>query len=168
MQRKGSKSRPTFGFLLASLHTGASRALWPGLIDAAERLDVNLICFPGGRLRSQVAYESMRNLIYDLANEACLDGVITWASSLGGVVGVAEINSFHARYHGLPIVSLAQFMEGTPTVSIDSYHGMRALLEHLIQNHGYQRIAFIRGPAEHFYAQERYLAYLDTLQDHNL
>jgi signal transduction histidine kinase/AraC-like DNA-binding protein len=115
-----------------------------------------------------VAYESQRNVIYDLAGEECLDGIITWASSLGGVIGPAEINSFHSRYQSLPIVSLAQFMEGTPTVSVDSYHGMRALLEHLIKDHGYQRLAFIRGPEGHYYAQERYRAYLDTLQAHNL
>ncbi len=167
-RRRGRKERPSFGFLLASLHTGASRALWPGIIDAAERLDVNLICFPGGRLRGQVAFESKRNIIFDLAGNGSLDGIITWASSLGGVVGLAEINAFHARYRDLPIVSLAQIIEGTPTVSIDSYHGMRALLEHLIKDHGYQRVAFIRGPAEHYYAQERYRAYLDTLQEHNL
>ena len=43
---------PDIGFLLASLNTGASRALWPGLLDAAEQHDVNLISFPGGRLRA--------------------------------------------------------------------------------------------------------------------
>ena len=107
-------------------------------------------------------------MIYDLAGEGCLDGLVTWASSLGGVVGPAEINSFHSRYRSLPMVSLAQFMEGTPTVSVDSYHGMRVLLEHLIKDHDYQRLAFIRGPEEHYYAQERYRAYLDTLQAHNL
>ncbi|MRS03599.1 LacI family transcriptional regulator, partial [bacterium] len=167
-KRKGLKKRPSFGFLLASLHTGASRALWPGLIDAAEQLDVNLICFPGGRLRAQLAHESQRNVIYYLAGQGCLDGIITWASSLGGVVGPTEINSFHSRYQPLPIVSLAQFMEGTPTVSLDSYHGMRVLLEHLINVHGYERLAFIRGPEEHYYAQERFRAYLDTLQAFNL
>ncbi len=66
------------------------------------------------------------------------------------------------------MVSLAQFMEGTPTVSVDSYHGMRALLTHLIETHGYRRLAFIRGPEEHYYAQERYRAYLDTLQSYDL
>ena len=42
------------------------------------------------------------------------------------------------------------------------------LLSHLIEFHGYKRLAFIRGPEEHYYAQERYRAYLDTLQLHNL
>ena len=162
------QQRATLGFLLASLHTGASRALWPGLLDAAERQDVNLICFPGGRLKTSIGYEGQRNLIYNLAGEACLDGLVTWSSSLGGVVGPADVQSFHQRYQNLPMVSLAQFMEGMPTVSVDSYHGMRALLNHLIDVHGYQRLAFIRGPEEHYYAQERYRAYLDTLQAHNL
>ncbi len=66
------------------------------------------------------------------------------------------------------MVSLAQFIEGLPTVALDSYHGMRALLTHLITEHGYRRLAFIRGPEEHYYAQERYRAYLDTLQAYDL
>lgn len=162
------RQRATLGFLLASLHTGASLDLWPGLLDAAERLDVNLICFPGGRLQASVGYERQRNLIYNLAGEACLDGLVTWSSSLGGAVGQQEVQAFHHRYQDLPMVSLGQFMEGLPTVSVDSYQGMRALLGHLINVHGYHRLAFIRGPEEHYYAQERYRAYLDTLQAHNL
>ncbi|HLO16844.1 MAG TPA: substrate-binding domain-containing protein, partial [Anaerolineales bacterium] len=63
-----------------------------------------------------------------------------------------------------PMVSLAQFMEGMPTVSVDSYLGMRSLLAHLIEGHEFRRLAFIRGPEEHYYAQERYRAYLDSLQ----
>lgn len=166
--KESIEERPTLGFLLASLHTGASRALWPGLLDAAERHDVNLISFPGGRLNASIAFESQRNLIFDLASSECIDGLVTWASSLGGVLSPSETSAFHQRYQALPMVSLAQFMEGLPTVALDSYQGMRALLKHLIQDHGFIRLAFIRGPEEHYYAQERYRAYLDTLQTYNL
>src|SRR5512139_1899675 len=95
--------RPTLGFLLASLHTGASRALWPGLLDAAERQDANLISFPGGRLNASTAFESQRNLIFNLASSQCLDGLITWASSLGGVLSPAETSAFHQRFRELPM-----------------------------------------------------------------
>jgi signal transduction histidine kinase/DNA-binding LacI/PurR family transcriptional regulator/AraC-like DNA-binding protein/CheY-like chemotaxis protein len=161
-------SRTTLGFLLASVHTGASLVIWPSLLDAAERHDVNLIYFPGGRLQAADSFEFQRNAIFDLASNKCLDGLITWSSSLGGVLGPAEIRAFHQRYQSLPMVSLAQFMEGMPTVSVDSYLGMRALLTHLIAKHGFCRLAFIRGPEEHYYAQERYRAYLDSLQAFNL
>jgi len=160
--------RPTVGLLLASLHTGASRELWPGLLDAANRNDVNLISFPGGRLRASHAYESQRNQIFDLAGSACLNGLVTWASSLGGVLNPNEISAFHQRYEGLAMVSLAQFMEGLPTVAQDSYQGMRSVVTHLIAVHGYHKLAFIRGPEEHYYAQERYRAYLDTLRAFDL
>ncbi len=114
------------------------------------------------------SFEIQRNAIFDLASNKCLDGLITWSSSLGGVLGPAEIRLFHQRYQPLPMVSLAQFMEGMPTVSVDSYLGMRALLAHLIEEHGFRKLAFIRGPEEHYYAQERYRAYLDSLQALNL
>lgn len=156
--------RPTLGFLFASLHTGASLVIWPSMLNAAERHDVNLICFPGGRLQAADSFEFQRNAIFDLASNQSLNGLITWSSSLGGVLGPADIKSFHQRYQTLPMVSLAQFMEGMPTVSVDSYLGMRALLTHLIEEHGFKRLAFIRGPEEHYYAQERYRAYLDSLQ----
>ena len=80
-EHKKGRERPVFGFLLASLHTGASRALWPGLIDSARRNDVNLICFPGGRLRAELAFESQRNVIYDLAGKECLDGLVSRSRS---------------------------------------------------------------------------------------
>ena len=160
--------RATLGFLFASLHTGASLVIWPSMLKAAELHDVNLICFPGGRLQAADSFEIQRNAIFSLASDQCLDGLITWSSSLGGVLGPAEIKAFHQRYQTLPMVSLAQFMEGMPTVSVDSYLGMRALLAHLIDAHGFKRLAFIRGPEEHYYAQERYRAYLDSLQACNL
>jgi signal transduction histidine kinase/DNA-binding LacI/PurR family transcriptional regulator/CheY-like chemotaxis protein len=160
--------RLTIGFLLASLHTGASLTIWPGLLEAARRHDVNLICFPGGRLHAAESFEVQRNFIFELATDEYLDGLITWSSTLGGVLGPAEIQAFHERYHPLTMVSLAQFMEGMPTVSLDNYLGMRSLLAHLIEVHGYHRLAFIRGPEEHYYAQERYRAYLDALQAYNL
>jgi DNA-binding LacI/PurR family transcriptional regulator len=168
MSKSPATDRTTLGFLLASLHTGASLVIWPSLLEAAERHDVNLICFPGGRLQAADSFEIQRNAIFDLASSTCLNGLITWSSSLGGVLGPAEIRAFHQRYRPLPMVSLAQFMEGMPTVSVDSYLGMRALLTHLIEGHGFRRLAFIRGPEEHFYAQERYRAYLDSLQAFNL
>ncbi|HET9914275.1 MAG TPA: substrate-binding domain-containing protein [Anaerolineales bacterium] len=165
---KASNNRMTIGLLLASLHTGASQIIWPSMVDSAERHDINLICFPGGRLHAMDSFEVQRNAIFDLASNKSLDGLVTWSSALGGVLGPAEIRAFHQRYHSLPMVSLAQFMEGMPTVSVDSYRGMRALLAHLIEEHGFRKLAFMRGPEGHYYAQERYRAYIDSLQTFNL
>lgn len=163
-----SSRRRTLGLLTANIHLGAARTLWLGVADAAAKHDQNLFCFPGGVLRVTEHHEAQRNVIYDLIDPAQLDGLITWASTLGGQLSPADVMDFHRRFRSLPVISLAQIIEGAPTLSIDSYHGMRAAIVHLIEVHGLRKLAFIRGPVNHFFAQERYRAYTDVLQEYGL
>lgn len=160
--------RPTIGFLSANIHVGASRALWRGVLDAAATGNTNLICFPGGRLHASEAFEAERNSLYDLVDPAYLDGLVSWTSALAGIAPPDEIITFHQRYHPLPTVSLAYPLGHGHLVSIDGYQGMRALIFHLVDVHAYGRVALIRGPANHPYAQERYHAFLDALKEKGL
>lgn len=161
-------TRPTFGFLTANIHVGAARSLWRGVLDAAQAGNANLVCFPGGRMRSSEEYEAERNIIYGLASAQYLDGIVSWTSALAGTLTTDEIVDFHGRYQPLPIVSLAQPLQDSPLVSINSYLGMRALVSHLVDVHSYRRLALIRGPEGHPYELERFHAYLDALKEKGL
>ncbi|HEY4720589.1 MAG TPA: substrate-binding domain-containing protein, partial [Anaerolineae bacterium] len=165
---QSSPGRATLGFLAANIHIGAGRTVWPGIVDAAEKRGLNLICFPGGGLHVSEGFEAQRNVIYDLVDATWLAGLVSWSSTISVKLSPAEVVDFHQRFRPLPMVSLAQIIEGVPTLSIDSYHGMRAAIIHLIEAHGYRRLAFIRGPASHFYAQERYRAYADVLHEYGI
>jgi ABC-type sugar transport system substrate-binding protein len=59
-----------------------------------------------------------------------------------------------------------------PRACSDSWASRRwrrsAAVNHLIEVHGYRRIAFIRGPATHPGAQERYQGYVEALTQHGL
>jgi signal transduction histidine kinase/AraC-like DNA-binding protein/CheY-like chemotaxis protein len=167
-ESEAARPRPTLGFILANIHIGTGRSLWPAVVKAAEQHDANLICFPGGGLRASAGFEAQRNAIYDLVNPECVDGLISWSSTLGGVLDPAVVADFHNRFKPLPLLSLAQLMADVPTVLVDSYNGMRAAIVHLIEVHGYRRLAFIRGPERHFYAQERFRAYTETLQAYGI
>ena len=162
------RERPTIGFLAANIHSGASRVLWPGVVDAACKWDVNLVCFPGGALRVREGFEAQRNVIYDLVSAESLDGLISWSSTIGPSIDPLELARFHRRFRPLPMVSLAQSLDGAPTLSVDSYQGMRAAIAHLIEVHGHRRLALIRGPEHHYFAQERYRAYIDALQAYGI
>jgi DNA-binding LacI/PurR family transcriptional regulator len=161
-------NRPTIGFLSANIHIGASRVLWPGVLDAAQTGDANLICFPGGRLDAAEPAEAMRNLIYQQIDTEKLGGLVVWTSALAGVVTPQEIVDFQQAYHTIPTVDLAASTGFGPNVSIDGNQGMRDLLLHLIEEHGCQRIALIRGPEGHPYAVERHQAFMKTLQSKGL
>ncbi len=45
----------------------------------------------------------------------------------------------------LPIVNIRRQFDGFPSLMQDDYQGMRDAMAHLIEKHGYQRIAYIRG-----------------------
>jgi DNA-binding LacI/PurR family transcriptional regulator len=51
---------------------------------------------------------------------------------------------------------------------MDNRRGMYAAVNHLIEVHGRRRIAFVRGPATHDGAHERYQGYLDAMVHHGL
>jgi DNA-binding LacI/PurR family transcriptional regulator/AraC-like DNA-binding protein len=150
-------------FLTASVHSGSSLHLWPSLATEAERTGVELFIFPGGRLAAQDPEERLRNRLFDLVSESNIDGIVSWASALGGFVGSAELDAFHARFAGLALVSMAHKLPGRPVVLIDAYGGMLPLLQHLHGVHGTRHIAYIRGPSEHEGAADRYRALLDYL-----
>jgi len=160
--------RRTVGLVLAGIHTGSSRDLWQGALEAAESYDLNLLVFPCGRLDVPDAVERMRNRLFDIPDASLVDGLVTWASSLGGHTGLDRLEARHARFDGLPLVSLAQKIGNSPVVSIDVYSGMYELISHLIELHGFTRIAFVRGPENHLSAAERFRAYRDCLDRHGL
>ena len=142
--------------------------MWRGVLDAAATGNANLICFPGGRLHASEQFEAERNSLYDLVDPAYLDGLVSWTSALAGIAPPEEIITFHQRYLPLPTVSLAYPLGHGHLVSIDGYQGMRALIFHLVDVHAYNRIALIRAPASHPYAQERYHAFCDALKEKGL
>ncbi len=161
-------TRPTIGYLALRTGDNVSQALWMGVVDGARGRGANLICFAGDRLRDPDGASSPANVLYDLVSSEVVDGLVSWASSVGGSLERDEIVRFHRRYRPLPMVSVTLPMEGCPAVLIDSYAGMRDVIAHLIESHGCRRLAFIRGSENHYYAQERYRAYVDTLEAYDI
>ena len=153
------------GLILASIHTGSSLNLWTALAGEATRAGVSFFIFPGGRLDSIPDSEYLRNSIYRLANARNLDSLISWGSSLGGAVGIGELEKFHRALDPLPYVTIAHKMKGHPTVEFDAYTGMKSLVCHFLKVHGARKIAFIRGPSSHLSAEDRFRAYEDSLAE---
>ena len=156
--------RKRIGFLLASIHTGSSLNLWTSLIHDMASLEDAFFVFPGGRLNVINDSEYLRNTIYSLANKENLDGLISWGSSIGSSVTSQELNRFHHNFSDIPYVTIAHKMPGRSCVQFDAYTGMAKLVKHFIEVHGCTKIAFLRGPAHHASASERFRAYCDVMQ----
>jgi DNA-binding LacI/PurR family transcriptional regulator len=170
-QSQEGGSRPTVGLLVTDIGDtgGYESAIWGGVAEGCQRQGANLICFVGGSLRfpSANGFESQRNAAYDLAAVDNVDGLVI-TGSLATYVSPEEFKAFCERYHPLPIVSVGLTQEAIPGVVVDNYGGMRSVIAHLTQVHGYRRVAFIRGPEGNEDAEQRYLAYTDVLTEYGL
>ncbi len=166
---KSTTSRPTIGVLNES-HTGSnSQGLRFGIGDAAEAYNANILYFTGGALDSPYGFEAQANLLYELVDVEQIDGLIIWTAGLDWYVSKSEMAEFVDRFRSLPLVSLEQPFDGIPTLLAGDYLGMHEVMAHLIDGHGYQRIAFVRGPDDtHIGARERYRAYTETMAKFDL
>ena len=139
--------RSTIGLLSEVPWSSYLDDLWAGFVSAASELDVNLICYVGGAVNTS-AYGSdpQRNILYDLVTDERVDGLII-SGTIGNYITADEFRSFVNRYRSMPMVGVAQ-PPGIPGVVVDNEKGMRDIVTHFIEVHGYRRIAFIRGPAD--------------------
>lgn len=140
---------------------------WLGGVDAARAHGCDLICF-FGRSLDDPGFQRQANAIYDLVTEESVDGLVVWTTALGGHVSQERTDQFIRRFDRLPMVTVEQPVAGRPAVLMAEWQGMGEAVSHLIEVHGYRRIAFIRGARTHSGAQRRYQGYLDAMARHGL
>lgn len=162
----GTPGRPTIGLITANIHLGVGATLWSGVQAAAERNDVNVVCFPGGSL--QPAGEP-RNALYGLVGPDRLDGAICWTSTLNLPAADDEGTEWFVRRLGaIPVISLNRPLAGHETLRLDSSAGMREAVGHLVRDHGLRRIACLRGPLANPVSRDRFRAFRDALARHRV
>jgi len=162
--------RPTIGFLLDFLKGTVSYQLWHGVIDVAQKRNINLVSLMPRAFNSPVGFEAQSNALYNLINADRLDGLLIWTSPIINTGGPPAVEHILRPHRSIPIVAIEKGApEDIPRVALDDYGSMQAVIAHLIEEHGLRRIAFVRGPDEtHLGARKRYQAYLDVLAEHHL
>ncbi|NBD34780.1 MAG: hypothetical protein GVY30_02125, partial [Chloroflexi bacterium] len=147
---------PTVGLLTYGGSDPTSHALWAGVNDVIQAQGANLISFPAEALESEEGFLAQANILYDLVSPDIIDGLVVFGGVLAHEVGSEKSRAFIKRYSPLPMVNISEIMEGSPHVLVDNYQGMHALVTHLVEQHAYRRIGFIRGPEGHVEAETRY------------
>lgn len=166
--KKFSQDRKTLVFLLDWINTSYHSSILAGVTEAAVERDVNLLIFVTGRLHSNSEWEKCRNVLFDFIERSMADGLLVLAPSIGNIVGMESVADLLKNYAGIPIVTTGEKFPDYPCVSIDNTKGMSILLEHLIEVHGYKRIAFITGPEGNSESEMRFKTYRDILKKYNI
>ena len=166
------RDRLTIGMLFENMPNEQQEYLSQVLAGAksvAEKQDVNLLCFTGGHLYHTFynQFDTQRNILYELVTDHTVDGLII----LGTINTYAPMHKtikFYQRYSHLPLVHIGLPLENIPTVVATETAGLYNAVVHLIQDHHYQRIAFINSPENRPTARPRYQAYVKALKDNGI
>lgn len=166
---KTASERKTIAVLGAQLSRAWGAEFMSGVQDSARANDVNVVYFVGGRPVALAAPEREGRSygLYDLIKPGKFDGILL-AADIGHGDTAADIKNFCRVFAPTPIASYAIQAEGVSSFIADNEGGMRAVIRHLIEAHGYKRIAFISGPRGQVEAEQRLKAYKRELEAHNI
>lgn len=168
-QESTAKNRKTVGVFVSQMGRVWGLDYMSAIKDAAEAHDINLIYFVGGKPSAITTPGQMLPSygLYDLAQTADLSGIIL-SADLGHGISGEEIRQFARSFHKIPLTATALEVENIPNLMVDNVGGMRMLIRHLIETHGYKRIAFICGPKGQVEAEQRLFAYREELKAHGI
>ncbi|HQE91214.1 MAG TPA: substrate-binding domain-containing protein [Anaerolineae bacterium] len=158
------KKRPALGIVTHQI-SGAT-AWWLGAAEVARQQDVDLFILNAGNVGAEGNIDdNIPYAVHHLIDPERLDALILvqwWPAR-------QVFEAFYNRYYRpLPVVNLHRHYEGYPGVSVDNSKGMMSLLRHLIEVHGYRRLAYIAGPPGNPSAETRYAAYVAALAEYDI
>ncbi|MBN2737645.1 MAG: substrate-binding domain-containing protein [Spirochaetales bacterium] len=127
-----------------------------------------LVYFSAEALRSPFGSDEQSNILYDLANPEIIDGLIVLSNILVSFVPVEEFRQRFLKFSNLPIINMGIPLKGIPSIVLDNTSAMVDLVSHLIENHGFSRIAYIGGVSHHSDSIERLQAFKEALKSHSV
>jgi phosphoserine phosphatase RsbU/P len=155
------------GVLIDNIDSDYQVAILDGIVRGTRTLRGQTLLIAGGWLQTATA-ANHRNFVYELLPAAELSGLVVMAGSLSQACGSGNFRSWLSSLGSVPTVCVSLDVPGYPGVVVDNAVGMHAIISHLIEVHGHQRIAFICGPDSSDEAAARFEAYRRALKDHGI
>ncbi len=111
--------------------------MWRGIAEAAKDFGFNLIYLAGEEFE-----KAPQAVLYDLIGKHNVEGVIVWQTFVSQHCTIEAAQKFVQSFDPLPVVSVDLPLEGCANLLMDDAKGVKDLLNHLVNVHGYRRIAF--------------------------
>ena len=161
------KKRWNIGFCIDEMAGAYPTAIWTGMMERARQLDVNVILIAGGGFNSESDDDFQRTLLYNYLSSPRIDGFVLTTTVYTKYHTDAWVKDYFDGF-GKPYTSIGTDLPGIPSVLIDNQQGLREMFDHLIGDHEYRRVAFIRGPADNDEAEIRFACYKEALSKYSL
>jgi DNA-binding LacI/PurR family transcriptional regulator/signal transduction histidine kinase len=161
-------NRKTIGLIINNIDGNIQPLLLKSVKKAAEKFDCNLIIFEGGIINSDNGVARQHNVVYKLIDKDRIDGLIVPGCLIMDKVGYEGIIEFCEQFKNIPLISVGMEVPGATSLLVDNKTSMKSLVEHMVKDHGYRKVAFIKGPKTNSEANDRFEAYLEVLKENNI
>lgn len=161
------------GLFVGDLADDFSRGICKGAMQAAEELDVNLLIFPGKyfdrdyQMWDGIKYEYQHNTLFTYVFPEEIDLLIIAIGSIGYLSTEKRRKAFLDYFSRVPILTIAENMEGYEYVLYDNIAGVKSSVEYLIRQ-GRRRIGYLAGYQNNSDAVERMIGYRMALEEHGI
>lgn len=148
------------GLVINVLNEEYQISVFKGIRKRTEELGIELLCLQDENLSFE---QTLFGGTFSAKNFFNLDGVIILTSVMSDTLENQNKIDFAKFWGDIPIVSVGQKIDGMPSLLIKTYETMKALLDHLVQEHNYRRFLFLSGPETRYDANKRETIFVDTM-----
>lgn len=166
--------RLNVGLFVSNLINDFDSSVYRGAERGAIETDTNLIVFPGRYLKPQyndkerTKTDYQYSTIFSYASRENIDVLLILMGTIGTVLSEKEKQIFLDMYHDIPVIILADEIEGHKCLNFDNRSGLKAGIVDLIVNKNRKKIGMVSGPVTSEDAIERLNVYKETLQEYGL
>jgi DNA-binding LacI/PurR family transcriptional regulator len=157
-----------YAFLTESLEDEHEVAVLRGVLAGARDVDGTVLCVAAGNIDDPNPDRRAWNFGFDIVGAENVRGVLVMSSSIGNALGPEGLASWLTRFGDLPCTSIGVRIPGRPSVEVDNAGGIRALVLHLVREHGARVMGFVRGPEGAVEAELRLSAFRDALSQEGI
>ena len=166
-------ARKRIAVLVASIDREYQQDFASGLVSAGVQNDVDICIFNSqGHMNVAISTSSEvgESMIYDLPDLDEFDGVISMLATMGNDVAYHKVTEVlePLKQKGKPHISIDVPQKGAVCIRFDDAVSVGELTEHLINEHGARRIAFVSGPLNSNVSIARLEACREALRRHGL
>ena len=166
-------SRKKIAVLVASIDREYQQDFAAGLASAGIQNDADICIFNSqGHMNVNISTNSEvgESMIYDLPDLNEFDGVISMLATMGNDIAYHKVLQVlePVQKSGKPHVSIDVPMEGAVSILFDDAISVEEITEHLINEHGARRFAFVSGPVNSNVSIARMNSCREALKKYNL
>jgi DNA-binding LacI/PurR family transcriptional regulator len=156
--RAGSIRTARIGVVVDAFDASYQSELVRSLARACRERRLELVVFPGGILGSNTLAAPQRNAIYRwITPSGPVDGLVLLGSTI--VREPSLVQRWCEQLRPLPLCSIGLELAGVPSLLPDNERSVRAMVRHLVKEHGLSRLAYVGGPSGNQESAERLAAF---------